>query len=829
MARDFNTPPLPLEALTLHPRHHRAALWWLGWLYRNPDAFRESLKLLPRWPAVRAVYALYLHALPWLLVLAIMGQLLFFHAGLVHPEWGKLALAEQWFAAAKEAAVGLVLGLVFGLLVVFALGLVGGFVGGFVLGLVSGLVVGLGSILVVGLVVGFVFGPFVGLVGFWRVLVVGLVCGLFGGLSVDLVFGRIGRRGAGLVFVGVLVLVNGLINSFVVLNGFGTSGVLALVNGFGSGVIIGIQFGYYRPYYLGPHVVFWFLRRWPECYRFHPAAWDRLCWTPFPWFDRLLVRYAEANRARMEPEIQRLIREVPGQKKLAAAAWTILRARCAARVGNLKDVSQAIADLPEGERGFLGQTRRVRELAEPIARQQMRIEATTRPYFREIETRNLIGEIRNFQGRISGMKEPIATEFRKAAEAWLKLAEAQQQSAAQATQAEPAPQVFRAGDPLEREREAFVPRFRVLEELEGQVMLGSGCPGILLRGPRRMGKSSLLKNVQGFLPKEVSVVFVSLQSARLFSSLGHFVGGLSQAVAEELSALPALAALKENLRASQPAELAGFLRFLNECNTALELAGQRLVLALDEYEMLDEKLREGVFTKDLLATLRESIQSHRRIIWAFSGNADITELTGADWTSYLISVRTLTVPCFTPEETHLLLTEPLKHSVLRDEDKAKSALFWREFWGSPREIVTQLDRSGSMGDLISRGEDGIRRIHAESGGWPYFAQLIAETAVTLANESPSGGRTLPEPLLEQALDASVERGRNAMIQMVEKQCRAPGEWEYLRGFARRESQPVPEDAEVRRSLNRRQLCVEAGSGEWRLRVPLMGRWLRKEW
>ena len=91
-------------------------------------------------------------------------------------------------------------------------------------------------------------------------------------------------------------------------------------------------------------------------------------------------------------------------------------------------------------------------------------------------------------------------------------------------------------------------------------------------------------------------------------------------------------------------------------------------MALDEYEMLDEKLREGVFTRDLLATLRESIQTHWRVVWAFSGNADIAELTGADWTSYLIRFRTLPVPVFTPEETHLLLTEPLKHSALRDED-----------------------------------------------------------------------------------------------------------------------------------------------------------------
>jgi hypothetical protein len=132
------------------------------------------------------------------------------------------------------------------------------------------------------------------------------------------------------------------------------------------------------------------------------------------------------------------------------------------------------------------------------------------------------------------------------------------------------------------------------------------------------------------------------------------------------------------LRSDLPVDLGGLSRFLSGCDATLDRAGKRLLLALDEYEMLDEKLREHVFTKDLLATLRDSIQMHRRIVWAFSGNSDITELTGADWTSYLISVRTLEVPLFTPQETHLLLTNPLKHSALRGEDKASSALFWRE-------------------------------------------------------------------------------------------------------------------------------------------------------
>jgi hypothetical protein len=274
----------------------------------------------------------------------------------------------------------------------------------------------------------------------------------------------------------------------------------------------------------------------------------------------------------------------------------------------------------------------------------------------------------------------------------------------------------------------------------------------------------------------------------------------------ELALLTSSWMLKDDLRKNPPADLPAFLRFLNDCDTWLGSMGRRFILALDEYEMLDEKLQEGVLTTDLLATIRESIQTHRRIIWMFSGNADIVELIGADWTSYLISVRTLRVPFFSPDETSLLMTEPLKYSALQDEEKAASALFWKEFWG----------------------EDGIAQILLQSGGWPYFVQLIAETAVSLANESAPGARVLQTAVMEQALDYAVERGFNTFYQLLKSQSRSDEEWLYLTKFAQIEVQQAPEDPEILRLLKRRQLLMETSDG-WHLRVPLMARWLRKEW
>jgi hypothetical protein len=55
---------------------------------------------------------------------------------------------------------------------------------------------------------------------------------------------------------------------------------------------------------------------------------------------------------------------------------------------------------------------------------------------------------------------------------------------------------------------------------------------------------------------------------------------------------------------------------------------------------------------------------------------------------------------------------------------------------------------------------------------------------------------------------------------------SPGEWEYLTGFRTRETQPASNDEVVYTSL-RRRLLVEGDNGIWRLRVPLMARWLRQ--
>jgi hypothetical protein len=355
-------------------------------------------------------------------------------------------------------------------------------------------------------------------------------------------------------------------------------------------------------------------------------------------------------------------------------------------------------------------------------------------------------------------------------------------------------QVFRAGEPVESDTEAFVPRMPIIEQLEGQIMLATGCPGLLIGGRRRMGKSTLIRNLNGFIPETVKVVPISMQQARAFASLGYLCGIIADEVGNA-------AGLTKRPPSDDP-PLVRLFDQLIDADRALASAGQRLLLAIDEYEKIDDKIGEGVFSTDLLATVRESIQTHRRIIWAFVGVGDLAELTHAFWSSYFVGLRSITVPPFTAEETRRLLTEPLARSRLWRARAEATPRFSPDFWGN----------------------GGIERIITETGGWPHLVQLVAETAVELANTRQLAA--LDAGALEEAIDQAVARGTVVLSELIEGECRTPAERQYLHGFRMTETQPLPLDEQVRRSLRRRFLIVEEGE-RWRLRVPLMRRWLIK--
>jgi hypothetical protein len=351
--------PIPLGELRLWPSHHRSALWWLGLLYRRPRNVHKTLRDMTRLEALASAAILYLHALPWVLLLVVLGRLVLFGwAGLPLSPLAAGNLFPLLLAHSTQVAVGIAVGIGFG---------------------------------------------------------------------------------------------------------------IALT----------------RAYYLPAHLLF----VWPEprghLYPRHPVAWDDPCGMAFPGLSRLLASYAGHHRPAAEAEIERLLDSYATQRMEALRARVLLIAGDAGKETDLSRLDLAVAGMPEGDEGFLRQVPQLKEMIAEIALLQRRLATVSTPAFREPLSGQLVQEIEAFRGRISGFGYPLADGFRDAADAWLEVARHQLGQVRRVLGTAPVAEVFRAGDPVDRAKEAFVPRTGVIEELQGQAALRLGCPGLLLYARRR--------------------------------------------------------------------------------------------------------------------------------------------------------------------------------------------------------------------------------------------------------------------------------------------------------------------------------------------------------
>jgi hypothetical protein len=338
------------------------------------------------------------------------------------------------------------------------------------------------------------------------------------------------------------------------------------------------------------------------------------------------------------------------------------------------------------------------------------------------------------------------------------------------------PNPFRAGDPLEPDhgKELFRGREEVIRTIENLLSDPLQSVSIALLGPRRCGKTSLLKMLPGMLPDTLCVLF-DIQDNPIDSSAGFFAalaGRVEEQARRDGISLP-------GLPAGPPFEAAS--RWLRELDASCD--SRRVLLCLDEFERL-----EGVWPGErrellqLMGLLRGTIQHRRHVRLLVSGAAPFHEL-GQLWNDHFVNARVVRIG-------HL------------DENTA-IALLARPIPAFPEAA-------------ISRAVAG--RIFSRTGGQPYLLQLYAYLLVTRLNgegraESTLGDVDAVEPdvlsqgeyyLRHSFLDAP------ATIQTV------------LRALACGQQPEI--DSDTRRWLAHRILINERDE----LAIPALGRWIREE-
>ncbi|NEU75229.1 ATP-binding protein [Hassallia byssoidea VB512170] len=223
------------------------------------------------------------------------------------------------------------------------------------------------------------------------------------------------------------------------------------------------------------------------------------------------------------------------------------------------------------------------------------------------------------------------------------------------------------GIPLSEQQEIFVGRTDISVRIE-QLLIDRRRPPLLLYGQRRMGKTSLLNNLGRLLPNTIIPMFVDLQgSASRTTDYSGFLYNLARGMMNSASRQRGLTlpSLTREMLALDP--FTRFDEWLDEVEQALE--DNTVLLALDEFEVLDNAIAKGRFDEqDVLGMLRNLIQHRPRFKVLLAGSHTLEEYQR--WASYLINVQVLRISYLQEEEARQLIEQPVKNFPLHYEPDA---------------------------------------------------------------------------------------------------------------------------------------------------------------
>ena len=516
----------------------------------------------------------------------------------------------------------------------------------------------------------------------------------------------------------------------------------------------------------------------PQNLRKSSIFWHDLSYLPLPYLGRQMVLCAETEPSLTREAIQACFR-TPGQKNHARWALAQLEAKEFNQLASRNQFAQAMelqgVWLPSAEAAGPG-TLLLRDVAKHI---QAAHHAST--------AHHRLRYLQDAQALLNRFPQTLASETRVRAEAlrpvqavWQnKLDERLRQAWAEAANHLPNPFLSQPLNP-EAGPELFLGREPLIRQLEALLADPAQRNSIAVLGPRRCGKSSLLRMLPLKLPDAVPVFF-DLQDNPA-STPAQFYSAIARRVAEQarrergLTQLPTLP--------NNP-DTPTFATWLEQLDDAL--GERRLLLCIDEFERLPDLFPDAAGQRrDLLqfmGLLRATVQHRRNIRVLVAGVAPFDELDSTLWSDHFINLRELRVE-------HL------------DEASAVQLL------------------SAPIPELRAISPELARQVFERTGGQPLLLQLYGLMLVDKLNAERRTQATADD-LAE--VDTQLREGGNAVNHFRNLYSAAPPDAQTAL-LALAHGEPVTLRPATQRYLLRRCLITREGQP----RIPVFFDWVRAE-
>ena len=255
------------------------------------------------------------------------------------------------------------------------------------------------------------------------------------------------------------------------------------------------------------------------------------------------------------------------------------------------------------------------------------------------------------------------------------------------------PNPYVVGRPL-MDSDVFIGRRDVFERIASNLQGANQDNVVVLMGQRRMGKTSILRRLDQHLGDGYVSVLIDLQGF-LGTGEAAFFRELVATIHDELEELGV--AVEEPAAADFESDPGSAFRrrFLGGVRRAL--GDRRLLLAFDEFEVLQERIDSGDLDRRILPFFRSLMQHQKNVSFMFAGTHRLDQLTGDYWSVLFNLAIYLDVGHLPPDAVSKLFTEPTREAF---------------------EI-----------DPLA-----LDKIYRVTGGHPHFSQLLARELVEFCNQ-----------------------------------------------------------------------------------------------
>jgi DNA-binding transcriptional ArsR family regulator len=441
-----------------------------------------------------------------------------------------------------------------------------------------------------------------------------------------------------------------------------------------------------------------------------------------------------------------------------------------------------------------------------VTRDAWTVQIGASPAARSKALNRALGEINTLLSEVDNIPEAERSLMQRVAIQWQSVLLAKTGEVDQMVDPKPVTNPYTVGDPVLGL--GFVGRRDVFRQLEEFWIGSQSPPSVVLFGHRRMGKTSILRNLKGHLGSTVHLAYVNLLS---LGSASGGAGDLLLAIADEVEytlqeAGYSVSSVDADLLQRYPQRV--FKRFLRSVREILE--DIILIIALDEFEQLEEWMESGQLSRDFLKVLRAYIHLDRRIAFTFAGLHTLEEMTFDYFEPFFASVTPVKVGFLSKKAVFQLLTNPTEDFTLDYTPEALEQI-WKLTGGQPYLVQLLGHR------LVSRYNDLI----FEEGRYP-DPRFDSEDVEMVVKDKTfyQMGRYYFTGVWRQA-ETSEPSGQTAVLgALALVKTGLPA-----REIARRTDISLTEVEGALKSLARHDVVQEEEDGRWRFTVELMRRWV----